>query len=113
MTTAAEDFYCDEVLSGNTEVEKVWETEHTLAFYHTRPFYKVHIVVIPKQHILSFLEIDEETKHIMEDVFSVIQKVANGVNEKYGACTVSSNVGGYQSNKHMHWHVRFGDRIRS
>ncbi|WP_326998733.1 hypothetical protein [Cohnella kolymensis] len=25
------------------------ETENTLAFYHTRPFYDVHIVVIPKK----------------------------------------------------------------
>ncbi|RXZ00476.1 hypothetical protein DMO16_12780 [Fictibacillus sp. S7] len=44
LATAVEDFYCDEVLSGNTEVEKVWETEHTLAYYHARPFYEVHIV---------------------------------------------------------------------
>ncbi|WP_353051239.1 HIT family protein [Fictibacillus enclensis] len=62
----------------------MWETEHTLAYYHTRPFYEVHIVVIPKQHITSILEVDGETKHVMEDVFSVIQKVANEVNRNMG-----------------------------
>ncbi len=33
-----EDFYCDEVLSGKTLVNKVLETNNVLAYYHTRPF---------------------------------------------------------------------------
>lgn len=72
MANGIEDFYCDEVLSGKTIVEKILETEHTLAFYHTRPFYEVHIVVIPKKHITSLLEIRIEDKYIFEDLFSVI-----------------------------------------
>jgi histidine triad (HIT) family protein len=53
------DFYCDEVLSGNSPVEKVLETENVLAYYHTRPFWETHIVVIPKQHVGSLLTIDD------------------------------------------------------
>ncbi|KKI90139.1 HIT family hydrolase [Bacillus sp. SA1-12] len=106
-----EDFYCDEVLSGNTPVEKVIETEKVLAFYHTRPFYDVHIVVIPKKHIPSFIEIHHE-EDIMNELLTVIQKAAKHINDKYGACTVSTNIGAYQSNKHMHWHVHYGNRIR-
>lgn len=34
----SEDFYCDEVLSGKTKVNKVLETENVLAYHHTRPF---------------------------------------------------------------------------
>lgn len=44
----SEDFYCDEALSGRTPVEIVVETEDVLAFRHTRPFWPVHIVVVPK-----------------------------------------------------------------
>lgn len=33
-----EDFYCDEVLNGKTQVHKVLETENVLAYHHTRPF---------------------------------------------------------------------------
>ena len=111
MANGVEDFYCDEVLSGNTAVDIVWETENTLAFYHTRPFYEVHIVVIPKKHIPSLIDVTPEEKDLMADLFAVIQKVSKSVNEKYGACTVSTNIGGYQSNKHMHWHVHYGKRI--
>ncbi len=52
MANGVEDFYCDEVLSGHTAVEKVWETEDTLAFYHTRPFYEIHIVSFLKSIFL-------------------------------------------------------------
>ncbi|WP_207640775.1 HIT domain-containing protein [Clostridium hydrogeniformans] len=49
------DFYCEEVLSGNTKVIKVLETENILAYYHTKPAYEEHIVVIPKKHISSLI----------------------------------------------------------
>ncbi|MBD3107715.1 HIT domain-containing protein [Bacillus sp. AGMB 02131] len=107
-----QDFYCDEVLSGKTKVEVVKETKHSLAFYHTRPFYEVHIVVIPKKHIKSLIDVEEQDIHIIKDLLSVIKHVSKIVNDQYGACTVSTNIGEYQSNKHMHWHVHFGKRIK-
>lgn len=111
MANGVQDFYCDEVLSGKTAVEKVLETENSLAFYHTRPFYDVHIVVIPKKHITSLIDVKPEDKDVLNDLFSVIQKVSKQINDKYGAVTVSTNIGEYQSNKHMHWHVHYGNRI--
>jgi histidine triad (HIT) family protein len=107
-----EDFYCEEVISGKTPIEKVYETEHTLAFYHTRPYYEVHIIVIPKKHILSFLTVSYEETEIMNDVLKVVKWVASKLEKDFGACTISTNIGNYQSNKHLHWHVHFGPRIR-
>lgn len=107
-----EDFYCDEVLPGKTVVHKLVETEHSLAFYHTRPYYEHHIIVIPKKHIQSFLTVTEKEAEILADVLKVVKEAAAILNEDYGACTISTNIGEYQSNKHMHWHVHFGQRIR-
>ncbi|UOQ46845.1 HIT domain-containing protein [Gracilibacillus caseinilyticus] len=112
MSNKSKDFYCDEVLSGNTQVEKVLETTNVLAFYHTHPFYEKHIVVIPKKHIVSLISVRRDDVNVMEEIFDVIKEVATRMNEKFGACTVSTNIGDYQSNKHMHWHVHFGKRIR-
>lgn len=112
MSKDYEDFYCDEVLTGNTEIDKVLETENVLAFFHTRPFYEVHIVVIPKKHITSLIDIGEDEEHIMKELLSVMRTVSQQINQKHGACTVSTNIGDYQSNKHMHWHIHYGDRIR-
>src|SRR5690606_37234778 len=106
------DFYCDEVMSGKTDVEKVFETDNVLAYYHTRPFYQVHIVAIPKKHIPSLTNIDDSDQGILFELIEVIQKVAADVEEKYGACRVITNLGDYQESKHLHWHIVSGDKIR-
>jgi len=35
-----QDFYCDEVLNGKTQVNKVIENDIVLAYHHTRPNYQ-------------------------------------------------------------------------
>jgi histidine triad (HIT) family protein len=107
-----EDFYCDEVLSGKTPVNKVHETENVLAYHHTRPFYPVHIVVIPKKHILSLITLEEEETDLLVELLSVVKKVAADVVAEHGACRVITNLGKYQDSKHLHWHVAFGSPLR-
>ncbi|MDF2571926.1 MAG: hypothetical protein K0R55_3530 [Sporomusa sp.] len=106
------DFYCEEVLSGKTPVIKVYETENVLASHHTRPFYPVHIVVIPKKHIPSLIAIEENDSYILVELFDVIKQVASQVVAENGACRVITNLGDYQDSKHLHWHVVFGKPLK-
>lgn len=108
----SEDFYCDEVLSGKTQVKKVMETEDVLAYYHTRPFYPVHIVAIPKKHIPSLISLEESDSELLVELLRVIKKVATMVTEENGACRVITNLGEYQDSKHLHWHIVFGKPLR-
>lgn len=100
------DFYCEQVLSGRTPVEKVLETERVLAYKHTRPHWPVHIVVIPKQHIASLLDLEDET--LLVELIGVVKQVASLVIEQEGACRIVTNLGEYQESKHLHWHVGAG-----
>jgi histidine triad (HIT) family protein len=102
------DFYCEEALSGNTPVTRVFESDNVLAFHHTRPFYPVHIVVIPKHHIDSLLTVGED---LLIELLDVVRRVATTVLEEHGACRVLTNLGAYQDSKHLHWHVAFGDPL--
>lgn len=108
----SEDFYCEQVLSGKTEVEKVLETENILAFYHTRPFWETHIVVIPKKHISSLLTLEGSDEALFLELFETIKKVAETVIEQKGAARVLTNLGAYQDSKHLHFHVYSGERIK-
>jgi histidine triad (HIT) family protein len=105
------DFYCDEVLSGKTSVEKVFESDTVLAYLHTRPAYDVHIVVIPKKHISSLITIEESEAGLLLELLSVVKQVAAEVVSEHGACRVITNIGAYQDSKHLHWHVVFGNRL--
>jgi len=108
----SEDFYCEFVLSGQIQVDKVIETDGVLAYYHTRPFYPVHIVVIPKRHIASLLTLTPEDSELLLEMLAVVRQVAAQTVNKYGACRVITNLGTYQDSKHLHWHVIYGDKIR-
>lgn len=105
-----EDFYCEEVLSGKTPVEKVTETVNVLAYHHTRPFWETHIVVIPKIHVGSLLTIDDND--LLIEILDVVKQVAAQVVEEKGAARVLTNVGNYQDSKHLHFHVNSGEKIR-
>ena len=103
------DFYCNEVLSGKTPIDKVLETDDVLAYHHTRPFWDQHIVVVPKQHIDSLLTVGDE---LLVELMGVVKQVAQSIFEKKGAVRVLTNLGEYQDSKHLHFHVYSGEKIR-
>lgn len=107
-----DDFYCDMALSGKVDIKIVDETEHVLAFHHTKPFWPVHIVVIPKVHVPSFTDLGEHDEETLLKVIRMAQKIAAQVSDEYGAAAVLTNLGGYQDSKHLHFHVTFGDPLR-
>lgn len=113
MDAMSEDFYCEQVLSGKTEVKKVFETENVLAYHHTRPFWETHIVVIPKRHVGSLLALADSDNALLLELFEVIKRVAEGVVAETGAARILTNLGDYQDSKHLHFHVNSGDTTES
>ncbi|WP_156858116.1 HIT domain-containing protein [Oceanobacillus sp. AG] len=107
-----EDFYCDEVLSDKIQVRKVLETDNVLAYYHTKPFWPVHVVAIPKKHIPSLITLEESDNELLLELLRVIKKVATMVTEENGACRVITNLGDYQDSKHLHWHIVSGEPLK-
>lgn len=106
------DFYCDEILSGNTHVDKILETEHLVAFHHTKPYWEVHIVVVPRCHIESLATLDRDEEALPIDCMRVLADLAEKITAKYGGCRISTNVGSYQDTKHLHWYIHTGKRLR-
>ena len=108
----SDDFYCDEAVSGRTHVDVVLETDEVLAFHHTRPFWPVHIVVIPKRHVPSLTDFGNEPEELLARVMKVVRTVAAQVEAEHGACRVLTNLGRYQDSKHLHFHVNSGMPMR-
>ncbi len=108
----SEDFYCDEVLSGRTQVNRVLETESVLAYHHTRPYWPVHVVVIPKRHVASLLALETSDDALLVELLGVVRQVAAGIVAEHGACRVLTNLGRYQDSKHLHWHVSTGAPLK-
>lgn len=105
-----DDFYCENVLNKKIKVKVVKETKRVLAYYYTKPFWQVHIVVVPKMHIASLKELKD--KELIVELLEVLNIVSNKVKLKYGSCRILTNLGGYQDSKHLHFHVSYGEHIK-
>jgi histidine triad (HIT) family protein len=103
------DIYCDLIIPRRVEISVVKETENVLAFHHTKPFWPVHIVVTPKQHVASLLELEGS---LAEELLGVIKQVASDVTGREGSAQVVTNLGEYQDSKHLHVHVASGEKLR-
>jgi histidine triad (HIT) family protein len=103
-----DDFYCDVAIPGAVPLDVVHEDEQVLAYHHTRPFWQVHIVVVPKRHIASFTTVDAGDEPDVRALLAVVQRVAKQIEDEHGAAAVLTNLGRYQDSKHLHVHVHSG-----
>jgi histidine triad (HIT) family protein len=106
------DFYCDIALKGAVPLRKEYESDAVLAYHHTRPFWPVHIVVIPKKHIDSFVTLSDEDTSILLEMIAVMKMLAARVTAEHGAARILTNLGRYQDSKHLHFHVNSGEPLR-
>ena len=106
-----EDIYCQQIIPGKLKVDIVFETANVMAFHHTKPYWEHHVVIIPKIHIDSLSNYPNSTT-LNKDFFEAIKVVTTMFETKYGGCRISSNVGNYQTSKHLHWYVHRGKRLR-
>ena len=105
------DFYCDQILTGKLEVPICFENELVFAFHHTNPIWEQHVVLLPKQHVESFLTLDEADNALLLELMRTAKRIASDIMEKSGGARVYTNLGAYQSSKHLHWHVGGGAQL--
>lgn len=106
------DFYCEQVIPGKVKVDIIFETNRVMAFHHTHPYWERHVVIIPKDHIDSLSNYPSSEK-LNADFFEAIQFVTKLFETNHGGCRICSNVGDYQTSKHLHWYVHQGKRLRA
>lgn len=108
------DIYCDRIIptksDGERQITVVKETVGVIAYYHTKPHWPVHIVVTPKRHVPSLLELEDEPE-LAQELLGVINGIAQEVMEREGAARVLTNFGEYQDSKHLHFHISNGRPI--
>lgn len=105
------DIYCQQIIPGKLKVDILFETDHVMAFHHTKPYWEQHVVIIPKTHIES-LSNYSNNPILNKDFFEAIRFITKMFEDNYGGCRISSNVGNYQTSKHLHWYVHQGKRLR-
>jgi histidine triad (HIT) family protein len=102
------------IVAGTAPSRKVYENQYVLAFWDIRPRAKVHLLVIPKQHVASLKELDELSVESRAALLSACVKVARDQGILDEGFRVISNAGkdASQSVFHLHFHVVGGEKLR-
>lgn len=91
----------------------VYEDNEILAFRDINPAAPVHILVIPKKHISSLVDLKEEDELVIGKIYTVINKIAKqeGIEEKGFRVIVNCGEDGGQEVKHLHFHILGGKKL--
>ena len=97
------------IATGEIPSTKVYEDDSVLAFNDINPEAPVHILLIPKNHITSMADINEDNSAVVAHIFEVAAKIATEKGFADGFRVVS-NCGDSagQTVKHLHFHLMAG-----
>jgi histidine triad (HIT) family protein len=92
----------------------VYEDEDAIAFRDAHPIAPVHVLVIPKKHIVSVADISEQEAPLMGKIIYAAKKVAEDLRISEKGYKLLFRVGehGGQEVGHIHLHLIGGARLR-
>lgn len=101
------------MVRGEIKPDVVYEDEYVLAFRDINPQGPVHILIIPKEHIATLNELEEEHAELMGKLFLTAKKVAEKekVAENGYRTVINCNRHGGQEVYHIHLHVIGGRQM--
>ena len=95
------------IISGEIPSSKVYEDEYVYAFNDISPEAPVHVLIVPKEHIASCNDINENNADVVSKIFLAAKKIAGEKGIAENGYRVVNNCGddGGQTVKHLHFHL--------
>ena len=79
------------IVNGEIPSQKVYEDKDIFAFKDINPQAPFHVLIIPKKHINSAADIDENNSKIVAKIFEVASKIAKENNLENGFRIVTNS----------------------
>ena len=100
------------IIAGEIPSKKAYEDDDIFAFYDINPQAPTHILVIPKKHIASMAEVNEENINTVAHLMKMIPVIAKEAGLD-GGFRIVSNAGddACQSVHHLHFHILGGKKL--
>lgn len=102
------------IVSGQISSSKVYETDQVLAFDDIHPMAPVHVIVIPKTHIPTLMDLTAECMNECDALMRAVQEVAKikKIDQKGFRTVINCKEEGGQVIFHLHFHVLGGEKLR-
>ncbi|HQU36042.1 MAG TPA: HIT domain-containing protein [Anaerolineales bacterium] len=87
-------------------VKKLRETETLMAFYHPKPAYPFHVLLVPKRAVKTLMEFDSTDSAFLTDLYSTVQSLVKEFH--LAAYRLIVNGGEHQDFPQLHFHLISG-----
>ena len=99
------------IVAGQIPAKKAYEDEELLAFHDIHPWAPVHILIVPKLHIASMVEVAQEHAALLGEMMVLAPRLMKELGVSNGFRTViNTGPDGGQEVHHLHIHVMGGPR---
>jgi len=107
-----EDCLFCKILGGGISSEKVYEDEMVYAFNDIDPKAPVHVLIIPKAHAESIMDMEGKGDYL-EAMFAAAREIARekGIDEKGFRLVINTGDDGGQTVHHLHMHMLGGRQM--
>ena len=114
MSNGASDCIFCKIIAGEIPCTKVYESDTVLAFEDINPIAPVHVLVVPKRHVVQADECDAADRGMLGDMMLAAGEVARikGITETGYRLVANNGREGGQEVLHLHMHVLGGRRMR-
>lgn len=94
------------IVAGEIPAKKVYEDEDYLAFWDIAPKAPVHILLIPKLHVVNLYDLNETNIALVQGMLAKAPQIARqmGLDEGFRLVT-NTGPGGGQEVDHLHFHI--------
>ncbi|MBP6901617.1 MAG: histidine triad nucleotide-binding protein [Burkholderiaceae bacterium] len=99
------------IVAGQIPSKKVHEDDELLAFHDIQPWAPVHVLVIPKTHIVSMAEVGDEHAGLLGRMMAITPRLMRELGVSNGfRHVINTGRDGLQEVMHLHLHVMGGPR---
>ena len=106
--TSKDCIFC-KIVSGEMKTNFIVETDKVVAFNDINPVSDVHILIVPKKHIESAVEISDSDASDLVEMHRVAKKLVE--DNKLEAFRLAYNGGRFQHVGHLHMHLLAGQKV--
>ena len=101
------------IINGEIPSEKVYEDEYVYAFNDISPTAPVHVLIVPKKHISTINDIEDNDAELIGHIYLAAKKIAQekGIAEDGYRVVTNCNQMAGQTVFHIHFHLLGGREL--
>jgi histidine triad (HIT) family protein len=110
MSTDPNCIFC-KIVAGQIPAKKVYEDDRVLAFHDINPWAPVHILLIPKLHLVSMVDVGPAHEALLGHMMVLSSRLMKDLGLSNGyRHVINTGPDGRQEVQHLHMHVMGGPR---